>query len=92
MDMKILLCVFLTPLCQITRAGEFVLPLDSLHKKPYEVLVLGRVQGDIKEALRYARVFMVNVFSEAARILFVYTTCSLYGVMSQNFLLVTSFG
>ncbi|NXH78534.1 METL4 protein, partial [Hydrobates tethys] len=37
---------------KITRAGEFVLPLDSLHKKPYEVLVLGRVQGDVKEVLR----------------------------------------
>ncbi|NXF36480.1 METL4 protein, partial [Nyctibius bracteatus] len=37
---------------KITRAGEFVLPLDSLHKKPYEVLVLGRVQGDLKEAFR----------------------------------------
>ncbi|NWU64768.1 METL4 protein, partial [Pterocles burchelli] len=37
---------------KITKAGEFVLPLDSLHKKPYEVLVLGRVQGDEKEALR----------------------------------------
>ncbi|NXY15822.1 METL4 protein, partial [Atrichornis clamosus] len=37
---------------KITRAGEFILPLDSLHKKPYEVLVLGRVQGDVKEALR----------------------------------------
>ncbi|NWI32634.1 METL4 protein, partial [Sula dactylatra] len=37
---------------KITRAGEFVLPLDSLHKKPYEVLVLGRFQGDIKETLR----------------------------------------
>ncbi|NXU47076.1 METL4 protein, partial [Turnix velox] len=37
---------------KITRAGEFVFPLDSLHKKPYEVLVLGRVQGDVKEALR----------------------------------------
>ncbi|NXW28872.1 METL4 protein, partial [Phaetusa simplex] len=37
---------------KITRAGEFVLPLDSLHKKPYEVLVLGRVQEDVKEALR----------------------------------------
>ncbi|NXJ97286.1 METL4 protein, partial [Corythaixoides concolor] len=37
---------------KITRAGEFVLPLDSLHKKPYEVLVLGKVQGDEKEALR----------------------------------------
>ncbi|NXK14989.1 METL4 protein, partial [Herpetotheres cachinnans] len=37
---------------KITRAGEFVLPLDSLHKKPYEVLVLGRLQGNVKEALR----------------------------------------
>ncbi|NXO38328.1 METL4 protein, partial [Locustella ochotensis] len=37
---------------KITTAGEFVLPLDSLHKKPYEVLVLGRVQGDVKESLR----------------------------------------
>ncbi|NXX88511.1 METL4 protein, partial [Centropus bengalensis] len=37
---------------KITRAGEFVLPLDSLHKKPYEVLVLGRVQGGEEEALR----------------------------------------
>ncbi|NXL65265.1 METL4 protein, partial [Chordeiles acutipennis] len=37
---------------KITKAGEFVLPLDSLHKKPYEVLVLGRVQGDMKEVLR----------------------------------------
>ncbi|XP_071593350.1 N(6)-adenine-specific methyltransferase METTL4 [Heliangelus exortis] len=37
---------------KITKAGEYVLPLDSLHKKPYEVLVLGRVQGDIKEAIR----------------------------------------
>ncbi|NXI52743.1 METL4 protein, partial [Chloroceryle aenea] len=37
---------------KITRGGEFVLPLDSLHKKPYEVLVLGRVQGDSEEALR----------------------------------------
>ncbi|KAM4908394.1 N(6)-adenine-specific methyltransferase METTL4 isoform 2-T2 [Sylvia borin] len=36
---------------KITTAGEFVLPLDSLHKKPYEVLVLGRVQGDVKETL-----------------------------------------
>ncbi|XP_058688667.1 N(6)-adenine-specific methyltransferase METTL4 isoform X1 [Poecile atricapillus] len=37
---------------KITTAGEFVLPLDSLHKKPYEVLVLGRFQGHAKEALR----------------------------------------
>ncbi|XP_043099058.1 N(6)-adenine-specific methyltransferase METTL4 [Puntigrus tetrazona] len=27
---------------KVTRAGEFVFPLDSPHKKPYEVLVLGR--------------------------------------------------
>ncbi|NXP43959.1 METL4 protein, partial [Heliornis fulica] len=37
---------------KITRTGEFVFPLDSLHKKPYEVLVLGRVKGGQKEALR----------------------------------------
>ncbi|NXK76698.1 METL4 protein, partial [Amazona guildingii] len=37
---------------KITGAGEFVFPLDSLHKKPYEVLVLGRVQGDVKQTLR----------------------------------------
>ncbi|NXR05802.1 METL4 protein, partial [Semnornis frantzii] len=37
---------------KITRAGEFVLPLDSLHKKPYEVLVLGRAPGDTEEAFR----------------------------------------
>ncbi|XP_002193317.3 N(6)-adenine-specific methyltransferase METTL4 isoform X1 [Taeniopygia guttata] len=37
---------------KVTTTGEFVLPLDSLHKKPYEVLILGRVQGDVKEALR----------------------------------------
>ncbi|NXM43516.1 METL4 protein, partial [Gymnorhina tibicen] len=37
---------------KITTAGEFVLPLDSLHKKPYEVLLLGRVQGDVKETSR----------------------------------------
>ncbi|NWJ01073.1 METL4 protein, partial [Crypturellus undulatus] len=36
---------------KITRYGEFVFPLDSSHKKPYEVLVLGRVQGSIEEAL-----------------------------------------
>ncbi|XP_036378084.1 N(6)-adenine-specific methyltransferase METTL4 [Megalops cyprinoides] len=30
---------------KITRSGEFVFPLDSPHKKPYEVLVLGRYRG-----------------------------------------------
>ncbi|XP_003464466.2 N(6)-adenine-specific methyltransferase METTL4 isoform X2 [Cavia porcellus] len=30
---------------KITKTGEFVFPLDSPHKKPYEGLILGRVQG-----------------------------------------------
>ena len=34
----------LTHFCQITNSGEFVFPIDSPHKKPYEVLVLGRVR------------------------------------------------
>uniref|UniRef100_A0A8C3W9D9 Methyltransferase 4, N6-adenosine n=1 Tax=Catagonus wagneri TaxID=51154 RepID=A0A8C3W9D9_9CETA len=29
---------------KITSSGEFVFPLDSPHKKPYEVLILGKVQ------------------------------------------------
>ncbi|XP_069816187.1 N(6)-adenine-specific methyltransferase METTL4 isoform X2 [Dendropsophus ebraccatus] len=27
---------------KITQSGEFVFPIDSVHKKPYEILVLGR--------------------------------------------------
>lgn len=69
-----------------------MLPLDSLHKKPYEVLVLGRVQGDASEALRYARIFVMNVFSEAARILAVRVTRSKYNVLSQRLLSASSFG
>lgn len=30
------------PSPQVTTTGEYVFPLDSPHKKPYEVLVLGR--------------------------------------------------
>ncbi|KAK9403381.1 methyltransferase-like 4 [Crotalus adamanteus] len=37
---------------KITKSGEFVIPLDSLHKKPYEILVLGRVQGNTDIPLR----------------------------------------
>ncbi|XP_044280011.1 N(6)-adenine-specific methyltransferase METTL4 isoform X2 [Varanus komodoensis] len=29
---------------KITRSGEFIFPLDSFHKRPYEILVLGRVK------------------------------------------------
>ncbi|XP_056377634.1 N(6)-adenine-specific methyltransferase METTL4 isoform X2 [Hyla sarda] len=28
---------------KITQSGEFVFPIDSVHKKPYEILVLGRL-------------------------------------------------
>ncbi|XP_006891448.1 PREDICTED: methyltransferase-like protein 4 [Elephantulus edwardii] len=34
---------------KITSSGEYVFPLDSLHKKPYEGLILGRVR--VKTAL-----------------------------------------
>ncbi|XP_026555128.1 methyltransferase-like protein 4 [Pseudonaja textilis] len=37
---------------KITKSGEFVIPLDSLHKKPYEILVLGRVQRNTDVPLR----------------------------------------
>ncbi|KAM6219277.1 N(6)-adenine-specific methyltransferase METTL4 [Rhynchocyon petersi] len=37
---------------KITCSGEFVFPLDSLHKKPYEVLILGRIQGKTALSLR----------------------------------------
>ncbi|KAM4605938.1 N(6)-adenine-specific methyltransferase METTL4 [Polymixia lowei] len=33
---------------KVTSAGEFVFPLDSQHKKPYEVLVLGRHRSATK--------------------------------------------
>ncbi|KAG9348003.1 hypothetical protein JZ751_004022 [Albula glossodonta] len=31
---------------KVTRSGEFVFPMDSPHKKPYEILVLGRYRGN----------------------------------------------
>ncbi|XP_016066979.1 PREDICTED: methyltransferase-like protein 4 [Miniopterus natalensis] len=37
---------------KITNSGEFVFPLDSPHKKPYEVLILGRVQDKTALPLR----------------------------------------
>ncbi|TRY59009.1 hypothetical protein DNTS_012398 [Danionella cerebrum] len=30
---------------KVTRSGEFVFPLDSQHKKPYEVLILGKLNS-----------------------------------------------
>lgn len=35
--------------CKVTKKGSFVYPLDSHHKKPYENLILGRVQYDSDE-------------------------------------------
>ncbi|XP_046880017.1 N(6)-adenine-specific methyltransferase METTL4 [Hypomesus transpacificus] len=35
---------------KVTRSGEFVFPLDSQHKRPYEVLVLGRYHGNSTES------------------------------------------
>ncbi|XP_077208778.1 N(6)-adenine-specific methyltransferase METTL4 [Paroedura picta] len=37
---------------KITKSGEFVFPLESSHKKPYEILVLGRIQGSSEMPLR----------------------------------------
>ncbi|XP_052049770.1 N(6)-adenine-specific methyltransferase METTL4 [Apodemus sylvaticus] len=37
---------------KITNSGEFVFPLDSPHKKPYECLVLGRVKENTALSLR----------------------------------------
>ncbi|XP_066102582.1 N(6)-adenine-specific methyltransferase METTL4 isoform X1 [Saccopteryx bilineata] len=37
---------------KITKSGEFVFPLDSPHKKPYEGLILGRVQEKTALPLR----------------------------------------
>lgn len=37
---------------KITNSGEFVFPLDSPHKKPYECLVLGRVREQSALLLR----------------------------------------
>ena len=43
---------FVDPSYQITSSGEFVFPLDSPHKKPYEGLILGRTGGKTTLPLR----------------------------------------
>ncbi|XP_056155200.1 N(6)-adenine-specific methyltransferase METTL4 [Lampris incognitus] len=35
---------------KVTRTGEFVYPLDSQHKKPYEVLILGRFRCSAEDS------------------------------------------
>ena len=39
---------------KITTSGELVFDLDSLHKKPYELLLLGRYQGKVFSMWQYA--------------------------------------
>lgn len=36
---------------QVTTSGQFVFPLDSPHKKPYEMLVLGRYRSSTDNAI-----------------------------------------
>lgn len=35
---------------KVTTSGQFVFPLDSRHKKPYEVLVLGRYRSSVNNS------------------------------------------
>ncbi|XP_051756988.1 N(6)-adenine-specific methyltransferase METTL4 [Ctenopharyngodon idella] len=41
---------------KVTRTGEFVFPLDSQHKKPYEVLVLGKYRSCTDHTVRSSAV------------------------------------
>ncbi|XP_074549063.1 N(6)-adenine-specific methyltransferase METTL4 [Halichoeres trimaculatus] len=41
---------------KVTTSGQFVFPLDSHHKKPYEVLVLGRYRSPADEATGWSPV------------------------------------
>nr|XP_044991258.1 N(6)-adenine-specific methyltransferase METTL4 isoform X2 [Jaculus jaculus] len=46
---------------KITNSGEFVFPLDSPHKKPYEGLILGRVRGKNASPLRGSEVKLLPI-------------------------------
>ncbi|XP_016012321.2 N(6)-adenine-specific methyltransferase METTL4 isoform X2 [Rousettus aegyptiacus] len=46
---------------KITKSGEFVFPLDSPHKKPYEVLILGRIREETALPLRNADVKVLSI-------------------------------
>ncbi|XP_077634297.1 N(6)-adenine-specific methyltransferase METTL4 isoform X1 [Crocuta crocuta] len=46
---------------KITNSGEFVFPLDSPHKKPYEGLILGRVREKTAVPLRNADVKVLPI-------------------------------
>ncbi|KAG8521109.1 Methyltransferase-like protein 4 [Galemys pyrenaicus] len=46
---------------KITSSGEFVFPLDSPHKKPYEVLILGKVREKTDLSLRNADVKVLPI-------------------------------
>lgn len=44
---------------QVTKSGEFVFPLDSPHKKPYEVMVLGRYRPSADNDTRYKNAVLI---------------------------------
>uniref|UniRef100_H3B619 Methyltransferase 4, N6-adenosine n=1 Tax=Latimeria chalumnae TaxID=7897 RepID=H3B619_LATCH len=46
---------------KITKSGEFVFPLESPHRKPYEILVLGRVKETSESLKRKSEVESVPV-------------------------------
>ncbi|XP_047649800.1 N(6)-adenine-specific methyltransferase METTL4 isoform X4 [Phacochoerus africanus] len=61
---------------KITSSGEFVFPIDSPHKKPYEVLVLGRVRE--RTALLLSRNAEVKELSIPDHKLIVSVPCMLH--------------
>ncbi|KAK1173697.1 N(6)-adenine-specific methyltransferase METTL4 isoform X3 [Acipenser oxyrinchus oxyrinchus] len=58
---------------KITKSGEFVFPLESPHKKPYEILVLGRYKK-IKDKSPSTPVVKTNTFPDCKLIISVPST------------------
>lgn len=46
---------------KVTTSGQFVFPLDSQHKKPYEVLVLGRYRSSADDSISSSKTSEVPV-------------------------------
>ncbi|KAF3703697.1 Methyltransferase-like protein 4 [Channa argus] len=55
---------------KVTTSGQFVFPLDSPHKKPYEVLVLGRYRSSTDSSLSSSETSKLPV-PEDQRLLFI---------------------
>ncbi|XP_008306488.1 methyltransferase-like protein 4 isoform X1 [Cynoglossus semilaevis] len=52
---------------KVTSSGHFVFPLDSVHKKPYEVLVLGRYRSSSHPSISFSKIPEIPV--EGARLI-----------------------